>query len=73
MAKVVPEKTRRTRRLDGRNKDFAQLTQKDDAKLPLRDSGSMWQGDFSEIWREFRREISSYEFSTTPTEYPRKI
>jgi hypothetical protein len=66
LAKAVPEKARGTRRLNGWNKDSAALAEKDDARLSLRHSGAMWQGDISERLRRCCGEISAAETSTKP-------
>src|SRR5882672_5097402 len=65
-ANAVSEKTRGTGRFDERDKNGAALAEKDDAKLPLRHSGAMWQGDISERPRRCCGEIPAFETSTQP-------
>ena len=48
MASAVSKKARRTRRFDGGDHDRPALARENDAGLPMRDSGSMRQGDFLE-------------------------
>jgi hypothetical protein len=66
VARAIQEKTSGTQRIDGRDKDSAAFAEKDDAKLPLRHSGAMWQGDISERMRRYCGEISAFETSTKP-------
>src|SRR5260370_13033492 len=64
LANAFSEKARGTRRFDGRDKNRAALAEKDDAKLPLRHSGAMWQGGISERLPRCCAEISAFETST---------
>jgi hypothetical protein len=63
LAEAVPTKARGTRQFDGRHKGSPAPSEKDDAKLPLLNAGSMWQGDISQrLWGPWS-EISACESS----------
>jgi hypothetical protein len=63
VADAFPKETHGTRPIDGRDKNRAAITEKDDAKLPLRHPGSMWQENIPARLRRRRDEISAGEAS----------
>jgi hypothetical protein len=49
---LVAKKARGTRRFDGWDKNNAAFVEENDARLPLRESGSMWKMDIPERVRK---------------------
>jgi hypothetical protein len=70
VANAVSEKARGTRRFNEWNKISTALAEKDDAELPLRHSGAMWQRDISERMRRRCGETSAFKTSTKPMSTP---